>query len=114
MDPQGHNTRDDVTCEACGEPLALAAEPREHARLCAHGHLVFLTSDKCIHGHRAAEPREDPEMTETPEAQIERLAAFIMAEVPGEPSESEGAVDTAIRIIRRRVLGRAAEPREDR
>ncbi len=40
---------------------ALAAEPREDARLCEHGHLVFLTSDKCIHGHRAAEPREDPE-----------------------------------------------------
>ena len=29
----------------------------------------------------------------------DRLANFIMAEVPGEPSESEGAVDCAIRII---------------
>jgi len=34
------------------------------------------------------------------EAQIDKLANFIMAEVEGEPSESEGAVDTAIRVIR--------------
>lgn len=32
--------------------------------------------------------------------QIDKLANFIMAEVPGEPSLSEGAVDTAIRIIK--------------
>ena len=32
--------------------------------------------------------------------QIEKLANFIMAEIDGEPSESEGAGDTAIRIIR--------------
>lgn len=32
--------------------------------------------------------------------QINRLANFIMAEVPGEPSESEGAIDTAIRWMR--------------
>jgi len=34
------------------------------------------------------------------DAQIKKLADFIMAEVPGEPSQSEGAIDTAIRIIR--------------
>ncbi|HEU01415.1 hypothetical protein LCGC14_0273180 [marine sediment metagenome] len=33
-------------------------------------------------------------------SQIDRLASFIIAEVPGEPSESDGAIDTAIRIIR--------------
>ena len=33
------------------------------------------------------------------DGQIEKLAAFILAHVPGEPSKSEGAVDTAIRII---------------
>jgi hypothetical protein len=33
-------------------------------------------------------------------AQIDRLAVFIMDEVPGEPSQSQGAVDTAIRIIK--------------
>ena len=38
----------------------------------------------------------------TPGEQIDKLAKFIMAEVPGEPSQSEGAIDTAIRIIRRR------------
>ena len=32
--------------------------------------------------------------------QINELASFIMNEVPGEPSQSQGAVDTAIRIIR--------------
>ena len=32
--------------------------------------------------------------------QIDKLAKFIMAEVEGEPSENEGAGDTAIRIIK--------------
>lgn len=36
----------------------------------------------------------------TPSEQIDRLAQFIMNEVPGEPSQSEGAVDCAIRVIR--------------
>jgi hypothetical protein len=35
-----------------------------------------------------------------PESQVARLAAFIVEEIPGEPSRSEGAVDTAIRIMR--------------
>ena len=39
--------------------------------------------------------------TDNLDAQIDRLAKFIMAEVPGEPSASEGAVETAIRVIRR-------------
>ncbi len=33
--------------------------------------------------------------------QIAQLAVFILNEVPGEPSENEGVVDTAIRLIRR-------------
>jgi len=37
---------------------------------------------------------------ESLKSQIDRLAAFIMEEVPGEPSQNEGAVDTAIRVIR--------------
>ena len=37
---------------------------------------------------------------EPPEDQIDRLARFIMDEIPGEPSQSEGAVDTAIRLLR--------------
>lgn len=36
------------------------------------------------------------------EKQIDRLAKFIMAEIPGEPSQSEGAVDTAIRLLKAR------------
>ncbi len=34
------------------------------------------------------------------EKQIKKLARFIMDEVEGEPSQSQGAVDTAIRIIK--------------
>lgn len=37
---------------------------------------------------------------ESVEEQHNRLARFIMDEVPGEPSESQGVVDTAIRLIR--------------
>ena len=43
--------------------------------------------------------------------QIDRLAKFIMAEVEGEPSRSEGAVETAIRIIKAQAfrIARAQE-----
>ena len=46
--------------------------------------------------------------------QIEKLAAFIIAQVPGEPSKSEGAVDTAIRIITQQAqeLERVKEERD--
>ena len=30
--------------------------------------------------------------------EIDRLSEFIMGEVPGEPSQSEGAIDTIIRV----------------
>ena len=36
---------------------------------------------------------------ESLESQIDRLAKFIMNNVPGEPSQSQGAVDTAIRLL---------------
>lgn len=36
----------------------------------------------------------------SPAEQIDELAKFIMAEIPGEPSKNEGAVDTAIRLLR--------------
>jgi hypothetical protein len=32
--------------------------------------------------------------------QVANLAQYIMDEVPGEPSESQGAIDTAIRLLR--------------
>ena len=38
---------------------------------------------------------DEPEVN----SQINKLANFIMSEVEGEPSQSQGAVDTAIRII---------------
>jgi len=40
---------------------------------------------------------------ETADEQIDRLARFIMEEVPGEPSQDQSAVDTAIRLIRQAV-----------
>ena len=43
-------------------------------------------------------------------SQIDRLASYIMAEIDGEPSESEGAVDTAIRIMRKQAAAIAAVP----
>ena len=42
----------------------------------------------------------DPARLRELDRQIEVLANFIMAEVPGEPSQSQGAVGTAIRIIK--------------
>lgn len=48
------------------------------------------------------EELEDEKATvEALEAQIDSLAKFILSEVPGEPCYNEGAIDTAIRIIRR-------------
>ena len=41
-------------------------------------------------------------------SQIDLLAEFIMAEVPGEPSKSEGAGECAIRIIRQLTAERDA------
>lgn len=40
---------------------------------------------------------------ESLQTQVDRLANFIMAEIDGEPSRNEGAVDTAIRLLRRTV-----------
>jgi uncharacterized protein YegP (UPF0339 family) len=39
------------------------------------------------------------------ELQIEKLAEFILNEIPGEPSASESAVDTAIRLLRHSYVG---------
>ena len=48
---------------------------------------------------RKWEPTHKPETKES--KQISQLANFIMAEIPGEPSQDEGAVDCAIRIMKR-------------
>ncbi|MBA7633886.1 hypothetical protein ES703_41457 [subsurface metagenome] len=45
-------------------------------------------------------------MSESAEEQIQRLATFIMLEVDGEPSQSEGAVDCAIRVIKQLIHAR--------
>jgi hypothetical protein len=48
---------------------------------------------------RVTAPDED--VNEPLEDQTERLATFIVEHVPGEPSANEGAIDTAIRLLRR-------------
>lgn len=55
-----------------------------------------------IHGY--------PRNHEQPLAQVRRLAQFIMEEIPGEPSQDGGAVDTAIRIMRTWQEERSAYP----
>lgn len=47
----------------------------------------------------ASTPYPAPQAVESAEDQIKRLGIFIMENVPGEPSQSEGAVDTAIRVL---------------
>lgn len=47
---------------------------------------------------------------ESLDSQIQRLGDFILAEIPGEPGESEGAVDTAIRLLRNIVRRAEARP----
>lgn len=42
---------------------------------------------------------EDP-TAESLKSQVDRLAKFITKYIPGEPSRSEGAIDTAIRLLR--------------
>ena len=39
-------------------------------------------------------------MPETLRSQVDRLANVIMFEIPGEPSQNDGAIDTAIRLLR--------------
>ena len=43
-------------------------------------------------------PRRFPESLPS---QVNRLATFISEEIPGEPSKSEGAIDCAIRLLRK-------------
>lgn len=40
-----------------------------------------------------------PRFCETLDSQIDRLAKFIMEKIEGEPSQNEGAIDTAIRLL---------------
>ena len=53
-------------------------------------------------------------MRETSRHQIDRLATFITSHIPGDPSQSQGAVDTAIRLLGTHVevMGRIADLRD--
>lgn len=50
------------------------------------------------------------EKLENLEAQVDRLAKFIMFNIPGEPSQSESACDTAIRLLAHYIKLRQNEP----
>lgn len=65
--------------------LAIGIEKLLNGDLVEKGYLV--TGDNC-------------ETVERESNQIDRLASFIMNEVDGEPSEDEGAIDCAIRIMK--------------
>ena len=60
---------------------------------------VKINGDKVIYLNRLnplIDQLDEPEVS----SQIDKLANFIMSEVEGEPSQSQSAVDTAIRIIK--------------
>lgn len=48
---------------------------------------------------RAADPQTPMASPEPADHQVDRLGRWIMENVPGEPSRSQGAVDTAIRLL---------------
>ncbi len=48
-------------------------------------------------------------MNESLESQVNRLAKFIMEKFPGEPSQDQGAVDTAIRLLSTVALSQDTE-----
>ncbi len=106
--------------DAAGEPLSELVTSytiQGGGDGCARGTFTYLVTDeKCIvqfspEGDPAERQFEAWVMYESPvkvlqesrESQLDRLAAFIIEGVPGEPSENEGAVDTAIRLLRELV-----------
>ena len=80
------------------------------------GHLLLYpdTPERCDWCHRKTGAVQGGIVSETLMDQIDRLANWIMANVPGEPSKSEGAVDCAIRIMEsnRRAESKARDARE--
>ncbi len=50
----------------------------------------------------------------TPRQQIDKLANYIMFEIPGEPSQDQGAVETAIRLLgdRQKMLDACIQAQE--
>ena len=50
-------------------------------------------------------PEPEREARPSLSSQIDKLASFIMKNIPGEPCQSEGAVDTAIRLLKRAYVG---------
>ena len=82
----------------CGDPTAIVTFRAQALERRARRLRIWLLARAVERG----ELRHAP-LAETPENQINRLAQFIMDEAPGEPRQSEGAVDTAIRLLRERL-----------
>lgn len=76
-----------LTCLGCGKSSLIVLDYEKHqASVAAYSELE----------HRVAVSHQPSIASD----QIDQLANFIMAEVPGEPSPDEGAVECAIRLIR--------------
>lgn len=95
--------------------LALGVRPRKNVILDDHGIVLDFGDDGKLLGIEFLDIDKMPPPTnhEPLGSQVERLAAFILAEIEGEPSQSEGAVDCAIRIMgaQRDELGKSAVDR---
>ena len=91
----------DRVCERCEKAIARRARlvtvaARERLEQAARERLEQAARERL---EQAA--RERLEQVRNAEREIERLSKFILENVPGEPSESEGAVDCAIRIMKK-------------
>ena len=103
-----------------GEPLrelVTSYSVQGDAKGCARGAFIFLETD-AVTGQVIIDPEtnaplegtfeawvvyEQPHELDSAANQVTRLAQHILENVPGEPSMSEGAVDTAIRLLRELV-----------
>lgn len=91
----GCECKNDGGCDACKVGQAIA-EIKD-------GNIEDHYAFECMISEQAAEIRtaqKEIEQFERTGDQVERLANFILNEFANEPSRNEGAIDTAIRIIK--------------
>lgn len=95
--PSMPGTQVDVEMQTSSALAKIAAFMTNEGIYNCKGETPNVTADIAIQVMRDALGTSD---SESLHSQVHRLAQFIMNEIPGEPSESEGAVDTAIRLLR--------------
>lgn len=84
----------DVTAQLTGNLEAIRQDLRERAFIGDDAELwSYIDSAEKLAGMQAAE-------LASLKGQIDRLARFIIKEIPGEPSKNEGAIECAIRIMK--------------